>query len=307
METAARQTDNAPHRLHQGTLAAPVERVGIGLHSGIESRVRISPAAPDSGRTFVCNMRSDQDNAGGSDSRVVIPATIDHVIGTQLSTELGIDGVSVRTVEHLLAALVGMGIDNARIDIDGPEVPLLDGSALGWTEAIASAGRELQRDKTPWTIAHPLSLQDGEAWLTAFPSDGCRFTYGIDFDVPAIGNQWFSWDPEQEPFATAIAPARTFGLAHQIDQLRQRGLIRGGSLENALVCSDTGWLNPPLRFPNEPVRHKLLDLVGDISLIGSLPQAHIVAYRASHRLHVEFAQRLMASAIQPSTLSNILS
>lgn len=310
METAARPPDKRP-LVRQATLAAPVEQIGIGLHSGVESRVRITPAPADSGRVFMCHIPADGslDGDGLQDSNrsIAIPATTAHVVSTQLSTELGAEGVTVRTVEHLLAALVAMGVDNARIDISGPEVPLLDGSALVWAEAIAAAGLTTQSERDLWTISRPLSLQDGDAWLAAFPSSECRFTYGIDFDVSAIGNQWFSWAPEQEPFLSAIAPARTFGLAHQIDHLRQHGLIRGGSLDNALVCSSTGWLNPPLRFSNEPVRHKLLDLVGDISLTGALPQAHIIAYRASHRLHVQFAQQLVASAIQTSTLSNILS
>ncbi|MGF1535177.1 MAG: UDP-3-O-acyl-N-acetylglucosamine deacetylase [Elainellaceae cyanobacterium] len=298
METTALQPDNLsapdPDTADQGvgrsTLAAPVEQTGVGLHSGIESRVRICPAPPASGRVFV---RVDQPDSPE------IPARVDFVIGTQLSTELGIGKATVRTVEHLLAALVGMGIEDARIEIDGPEVPLLDGSARLWAEAIASAGRVQQGEQTKqagWSLDHPVHLQDGEAWLAAFPAPQRRFTYGIDFAVPAIGNQWHSWSPDQEPFEQAIAPARTFALAHQVEQLRQHGLIRGGSLDNALVCDETGWLNPPLRFSNEPARHKLLDLVGDMSLIGALPRAHVIAYRASHRLHVQFAQQLAVSA-----------
>ena len=299
METATPKLNTSPPS--QGTLARSIEQQGVGLHSGMQVSVSVTPAPPDTGRVFC---RRDVLRDG---EQAVIPATLDQVVSTQLSTELGIDGASVRTVEHLLAALLAMGIDNARIEIDGPEVPLLDGSARLWAEAIAKAGRLDQGEGEAWTISHPLHLQDGEAWLAAFPASQCRLTYGIDFDLPAIGHQWASWTPAQEPFLSAIAPARTFGLAHQIEYLRQQGLIRGGSLENALVCDASGWLNPPLRFPNEPARHKLLDLVGDLSLLGRLPQAHVVAYRASHRLHVQFAQQLRASAIQRSTLSNILS
>ncbi|MEO0405809.1 MAG: UDP-3-O-acyl-N-acetylglucosamine deacetylase [Cyanobacteria bacterium P01_A01_bin.135] len=317
METTAPTPDTVV--VNQGTLAAPIEQRGVGLHAGLESQVRILPAPPNSGRVFV---RSDvePDNTGSgaaglSGDRSLIPATLDHVVSTQLSTELGNGGVTVRTVEHLLAALVAMDIDNARIVLDGPEVPLLDGSARLWAESIAAVGRKEQGvGIAPFTAApqrisipHPLHLQEGEAWLAAFPASQCRLTYGIDFTLAAIGHQWASWIPDQEPFLTAIAPARTFGLAHQIDYLRQQGLIRGGSLENALVCDDSGWLNPPLRFSNEPARHKLLDLVGDMSLLGRLPRAHIVAYRASHRLHIQFAQQLRASAVQPPALSNALS
>jgi UDP-3-O-[3-hydroxymyristoyl] N-acetylglucosamine deacetylase len=216
-----------------------------------------------------------------------------------LSTELRQEDASVRTVEHLLAALVGLGIDNVRIEITGPEVPLLDGSALGWVEVICQAGRHLQGKPRPVArLRQPVSVRDGDAFVVAFPASRYRFTYGIDFEVAAIGNQWFSWSPGEDPFgsegfAVAVAPARTFGLAHQVEQLRASGLIQGGSLDNALVCSEEGWLNPPLRFDNEPVRHKMLDLIGDLSLLGNLPMAHIVAYKASHRLHGELAAALV--------------
>lgn len=128
--------------------------------------------------------------------------------------------------------------------------------------------------------------------MAAIPCAETRFTYGIDFPYQAIGNQWHSWQLASESFATEIAPARTFGFAEQIEQLKQKGLIKGGSLENALVCSQEGWLNPPLRFTNEPARHKLLDLIGDMSLLGQFPQAHFMAYKASHKLHVHLAKKL---------------
>ena len=138
----------------------------------------------------------------------------------------------------------------------------------------------------------PVWIQQDEIFVAALPSPVLRFTYGIDFDVAPIGNQWHSWQPRKDDFITQVAPARTFGLAHQIEQLRSAGLIKGGSLENALVCDAQQWLNPPLRFPNEPSRHKLLDLIGDLSLLGKFPQAHFLAYKASHQLHIQLAQRL---------------
>jgi UDP-3-O-[3-hydroxymyristoyl] N-acetylglucosamine deacetylase len=141
-------------------------------------------------------------------------------------------------------------------------------------------------------------VYQGDAFVAALPSPTIRFTYGIDFELPAIGNQWHSWTPEQESFAEEIAPARTFGLAHQIEALRDRGLIKGGSLENALVCDRSGWLNPPLRFPNEPARHKLLDLVGDLSLLGTYPVAHFLAYKASHNLHIQLAKKLVQQLLE---------
>jgi len=270
----------------QHTLKAAFELSGVGLHSGETTRVRVLSAKANEGRYFV---RVDLPQTP------VIPAQVEAVRQTTLSTELAVDNDGVRTVEHLLAALAGSGVDNARIEIDGAEVPLLDGSAKIWTEAIASVGIEEQeryKDAKREKVLEPIWVRDGDAFVAALPASELRLTYGIDFAYEAIGNQWYSWSPAVESFASAIAPARTFGFADQIEQLQQAGLIKGGSLENALVCDKLGWLNPPLRFPNEPVRHKLLDLVGDLSLLDVVPRAHIVAYKASHHLHTQLARRL---------------
>lgn len=279
-------------RQQPGTLARPFERSGIGLHSGDITTVVVKPAASGEGRYFV---RTD---CPGS---LPIPANVQSVTQTVLSTELGIGDATVRTVEHLLAALIGMGIDDARIEMSGAEVPLLDGSALEWVEAIAQAGWAAHDSSTPFAalpcLNAPIWIYDGDSFVAAIPAPVFRLTYGIEFELDAIGTQWYSWNPLQEPFQEAIAPARTFGLAHQIEALQQQGLIKGGSLNNALVCGEDGWLNPPLRFSNEPVRHKLLDLVGDLSLSGSLPRAHIVAYKASHRLHIQLSKALAQIAI----------
>ncbi|MGD1905297.1 MAG: UDP-3-O-acyl-N-acetylglucosamine deacetylase [Leptolyngbyaceae cyanobacterium] len=270
----------------QGTVAQIFEARGVGLHSGQETTVRILPAPEQAGRYFV---RTDLPNTPK------IPAHVSAVRQTLLSTELANGEATVRTVEHLLAALITSGVSNARIEIDGPEVPLLDGSALLWARAIAQAGVQAQAaTQTPIEVTAPVHIQEGDAFVMALPSALPRFTYGIDFDVSAIGNQWYSWSPEVSTFSEQVAPARTFGLAHQVDYLREQGLIKGGSLDNALVCDHSGWVNPPLRFENEPVRHKLLDLVGDLSLLGALPVAHVVAYKASHGLHVKLAQALLA-------------
>ncbi|WP_044209357.1 UDP-3-O-acyl-N-acetylglucosamine deacetylase [Coleofasciculus chthonoplastes] len=293
------------------TLGAAFERSGIGLHSGITTTVRVLPAAAGMGRYFV---RVDLPG------KPMIPARVEAVSTTMLSTQLRAgkgetsadSEVTVRTVEHLLAALAGSGVDDACIEIDGPEVPLLDGSALAWIKAIQEVGMvESERPQhsshlsflaSPIVIEEPIWICQDDAFVAALPAPITRFTYGIDFENPAIGNQWHSWTPEQEHFADAIAPARTFGLANQVDQLRDRGLIKGGSLENALVCGDHGWLNPPLRFSNEPVRHKLLDLVGDLSLLGKFPVAHVLAYKASHTLHIQLA-RLLAQQIGAGDVS----
>jgi UDP-3-O-[3-hydroxymyristoyl] N-acetylglucosamine deacetylase len=270
----------------QGTLAQPFTQTGIGLHSGRETTVRVLPAPKQAGRYFV---RTDLAGAP------TIPAQVKAVRQTLLSTELANGDATVRTVEHLLAALVTAGIADARIEIDGPEIPLLDGSALPWVQAIAQAGMQAQAGSpAPITVTAPVQIQADDAFVIALPAPQPRFTYGIDFEVAAIGNQWHSWSPAAASFADTVAPARTFGLAHQVDYLREQGLIKGGSLANALVCDHSGWVNPPLRFENEPARHKLLDLVGDLSLLGALPIAHVVAYKASHGLHVKLAQVLLA-------------
>lgn len=263
-----------------------ITKTGVGLHSGVSTSVRILPAQAGAGRYFV---RVDLPN------QPIIKAQVSSVVTTTLSTELANGEAKVRTVEHLLAALTGLGISDARIEIDGPEVPLLDGSALQWVEAITP-----HRHKFPAVpqannpIETPIWVYQADSFVAAIPAPTMRFSYGIDFELPAIGNQWYSWDFNPENFITEIAPARTFGLAHQIEQLQAMGLIKGGSLENALVCGQQGWVNPPLRFANEPVRHKLLDLVGDMSLLGSIPVAHYLAYKASHHLHLQLAQKILA-------------
>lgn len=280
--------------MKQHTLAAEISQSGVGLHSGASTHIRLLPAGVGQGRYFV---RVDLPGIP------TIPARVEAVSQTVLSTQLGKGEAYVRTVEHLLAALAGMGVDNARIEIDGPEVPLLDGSAQVWVDAIAQVGLVSQSmPRVVPQLVEPIWVYQDDAFAAALPALETRFTYGIDFDLPAIGNQWHSWsqvvgeDSKPSPtFKEEIAPARTFGLAHQIDQLRQQGLIKGGSLDNALVCGSQGWLNPPLRFANEPVRHKILDLVGDLSLLGNFPNAHFFAYKASHSLHVQLAQRILDS------------
>jgi UDP-3-O-[3-hydroxymyristoyl] N-acetylglucosamine deacetylase len=266
---------------YRHTLARSISMEGIGLHTGETVAVTISPATVDSGRYFV---RTDLDASP-------ISAQIRSLHQTVLSTELGSGNATVRTVEHLLAALVGLGIDNARIEVNGPEIPLLDGSAREWAEQILLAGWTQQAEQRQYYRAtQPIVVQQGDAFVAVLPAEQTRLTYGIDFSHSAIGQQWQSI--VLEDFLTEIAPARTFALAEEIEKLRQSGLIKGGSLENALVCDRAGWLNPPLRYPNEPVRHKLLDLIGDLSLLGTLPKAHIWAYKASHSLHTRLAQRL---------------
>ena len=279
--------------MQQRTIAAQINQTGTGLHSGVITNVSILPAQAGSGRYFV---RVDLPDLP------TIPASIAAVSETVLSTQLREGEASVRTVEHLLASLAAMGVDNARIEIDGPEVPLLDGSARIWAENIAEVGTVKQNStvsENALSLEEPIWVRQEDAFVSAIPAPQTRFSYGIDFELPAIGNQWHSWMPcgdrqnSDESFVAEIAPARTFGLMHQIEHLKKSGLIKGGSLENALVCGLDGWVNPPLRFANEPVRHKILDLVGDLSLLGIFPRAHFLAYKASHNLHIQLAQRIL--------------
>jgi UDP-3-O-[3-hydroxymyristoyl] N-acetylglucosamine deacetylase len=281
------QTQAGLHRHQQATVGQSFTCAGVGLHSGVMTTVCVHPAPVNAGRSFV---RTDLPG------QPCIPAQITAIHQTQLSTELMVDRAQIRTVEHLLAALVGFGIDNARIEVDGGEIPVLDGSARPWVEAIAAAGVQIQDASRPTPIlAEPLWVQQGDAFVAALPAPSLKFTYGIEFQESAIGQQWFTWSPATQAFETDVAPARTFGLASQIEWLRSQGLIKGGSLDNALVCDAQGWLNPPLRFDREPVRHKLLDLLGDLSLLGVIPQAHFLAYKASHQLHTQLAAAIAAA------------
>jgi UDP-3-O-[3-hydroxymyristoyl] N-acetylglucosamine deacetylase len=270
----------------------PFELSGIGLHSGKKTTVKISPANKGKGRYFV---RVDLP------TKPIIPATIESVATTTLSTELSNGDAKIRTVEHLLASLVACGIDDAEIEIDGYEVPLLDGSAQVWVNHLNYIS-DKPFDSTTETLTEEIWIRKGDAFCAALPSSEMKFSYGVDFPYPVLENQWYSWYPQRENFVTAIAPARTFGFADQIKQLQESGLIKGGSLENALVCDKNGWVNPPLRFENEAVRHKLLDLIGDLSLLGKIPRAHYLAYKASHQLHTELAKKIKQSLIDLSII-----
>ncbi|WP_366918604.1 UDP-3-O-acyl-N-acetylglucosamine deacetylase [Acaryochloris sp. IP29b_bin.148] len=267
---------------YQHTLNRSLTLSGLGLHTGAPASVTIHPAAPNQGRFFV---RMDRDPVRS------IAANLTTVHQTQFCTTLKQADTTVMTVEHLLAALAGMGIDNAKIELQGPEVPILDGSAQRWVNAIQNAGYQRQSHyRSIPSLDHPVLEQMGEAFIIALPDLQISFSYGIDFPEAAIGKQWYRCSLSD--FWSEIAPARTFGRAEDVEFLRAKGFIKGGSLDNALVCRQGEWINPPLRFATEPVRHKLLDLIGDLSLLGTLPVAHYVAYKASHALHIRFAKRL---------------
>ena len=268
------------------TLNAPVERSGVGLHSGATARLRLEPF--EQAGYWVGWLDAPQ-----------LPLQQLHpsqVCETQLCTALQLDQRRLATVEHLLAALAGVGISSALLLVDGPEIPLMDGSAQPWVEAIAEVGlKALGPRPAASPLLGPITLQHGQSFVTALPSERLRLAAAIEFAQPAIGRQLFSLELTPEAFVEQIAPARTFGFKQQVDQLLAAGLIKGGALDNALVCDGDGWVNPPLRFADEPVRHKLLDLLGDLALAG-LPQAQVFAFRGSHGLHTALAAALVSSS-----------
>ena len=263
------------------TLAREVERRGIGLHSGAVSTVRLCP----------CDQPGFYLRSEGSTEAVLLSP--DQVRDSQLCTTLDLGSRRVSTVEHLLAALAGCGVTHAEIVLGGSEVPLLDGSALGWVEALAEVGLQPAASARPSspTPADPLLRHHGNSVITVTPAERFRVVGIIDFPQPAIGRQVLALDLSPKVFVEEIAPARTFGFRDQVEQLRAAGLIKGGALHNALVCDGDHWVNPPLRFPDEPVRHKLLDLIGDLALVG-FPQAQVLVYRGSHGLHTDLAAAL---------------
>ena len=268
------------------TLAASIEIAGVGLHSGATTRVRLGPAE-DPGY-WVGWLDAPQ-----LPLQRLQPA---QVCETTLCTALQLEQRRLATVEHLLAALAGCGVSQAEILVEGPEVPLLDGSALPWVEQIGQAGLRALNQPAPHPPLHaPCTVHGGGAMVTAVPAAELRLAAAIAFAEPAIGQQQHDITLTPERFVREIAPARTFGLRSQVEQLLQAGLIQGGALDNALVCDGDRWLNPPLRFKDEPVRHKILDLLGDLALVG-LPRAQVFAYRGSHRLHTALAAALAAQS-----------
>ncbi|MBU6251196.1 MAG: UDP-3-O-acyl-N-acetylglucosamine deacetylase [Cyanobacteria bacterium REEB417] len=265
------------------TVAQPIERDGVGLHSGANARVRLVPSERQG--FWVGRLNQPQ-----LPLQRLAPA---QVAQTQLCTALKLDSGPLATVEHLLAALAGTGLTHVELWVDGDEIPLLDGSAQGWVEAISEAGMlRLGERPDPGVLSHPITVQQGQSFATALPAAELQIGAAVEFVQPAIGRQVFSLTLTPPRFVTDIAPARTFGFKDQVEQLRAAGLIQGGALDNALVCDGDRWLNPPLRFSDEPVRHKLLDLLGDLALAG-LPRAQVFAYRGSHGLHTALAAALV--------------
>jgi UDP-3-O-[3-hydroxymyristoyl] N-acetylglucosamine deacetylase len=270
----------------QRTLQRTASIDGVGLHSGQPVTLRLIPAPVDHGLVFV---RTDLPD------KPVIPVRSEYVVDTSLATTLGIGKARVATVEHLLAALSGLGIDNLRIEIDGPEVPIVDGSAEPFARLIGEVGIRAQDEfKQFIVIKRSVTVFDGDKHATFSPARRFRIDCTIDFKHPLISDQQFTLEFSDHSFVREVARARTFGFLRDVDRLRQMGLARGGSLENAVVVDDFSILNPEgLRFPDEFVRHKLLDALGDVSLLGRPVIGALTAYKTGHALN----QRLVAKVL----------
>ncbi|PYR35558.1 MAG: UDP-3-O-[3-hydroxymyristoyl] N-acetylglucosamine deacetylase [Acidobacteria bacterium] len=268
----------------QRSLRRPVSCVGIGLHSGAKVRLSLKPAPADFGIRF---RRTDLGNHE-------IPATVQHLAGIQLATGLTRNEVSVETVEHLLAALVSLRVDNVLVELNSPEVPIMDGSAAPFVYLVQEAGMKvLQARRKYLKIARPIAISRGDKRIALYPSDHFKVTYSISYDHPLLRHQTRTLQITEESFIDQVAPARTFTFLKDVEMLRQNGLALGGSLENAIVLGESGVLNNPLRFEDEFVRHKILDAVGDLALVGYPVIGHLVAHRAGHALHTEFAARIL--------------
>lgn len=271
----------------RATVKSNVSIAGIGLHSGIYTTVELQPAPAGSGITFV---RTDLDG-------LRIPALQASTTALDYATTVGKDDVSVGTVEHLLAAIVACGVTDVDILIDGVEVPIIDGSALPFVHLIDAAGvRPLGSDVRVLRLREPIEIVDGAKSIRINPANRLSIKYKIDFDHPVIGRQSVHFDFHHDSFLKKIAPARTFGFMRDVEKMRAAGLARGGSVENAIVLDDRGVMNGPLRFRDEFVRHKVLDLVGDLALIGRPIVGEIVASRGGHALHSRFVEKILAVA-----------
>ena len=269
------------------TINTPVSISGIGLHSGIYTTVKLKPAGPGSGITFI---RADLDG-------LRIPALQASTTALDYATTVGRDDVSVGTVEHLLSALMASGITDVDIHINGPEVPIVDGSALPFMHLIDAGGvRQLGTEVPLLRLREPIEVVDGEKFIRMVPSSRLLLKYKIDFAHPVIGKQSFQFDYQADSFIKKIAPARTFGFVRDVEKMRAAGLARGGSVENCIVLGDQDVMNGPLRFRDEFVRHKILDLLGDLALIGRPIAGEITASRAGHALHSRFVAKVLAAA-----------
>jgi len=270
----------------QQTLANSISCTGVGLHSGQPVTLTIRPASPDTGIVFV----NRNGHAGAS-----LAATVKHLVPTELCTAISGNGFQVKTIEHVLAALAGLNVDNVYVDVDAGEAPVMDGSSAPFVRLIRSAGLVSQNKRQPYLkMTRPLEVVDGPRRIRIEPSSTPRITYSIQYDHPLIHTQTYAYEYSADAFESEIAEARTFGFLEEVEALWARGLGRGGSLDNTVVLSKDGVLNESgLRFADEFVRHKVLDLIGDFSLLGVPFIGHLIADRSGHALHTKLVKQIL--------------
>lgn len=268
----------------QRTIVEPVSFSGTGLHTGSLTTVTFKPAPPDHGIVF-CRV----DLPG----KPAIPANIDNVVDVSRGTTIGINGAKVHTIEHAMAAMVGLGVDNLWIELDAEEIPNGDGSALPVMTTLLKAGiQDQDAEKQYLTVDRPVYYRQDDVTLSILPANEFRVSLTIAYDHVAIGTQYASFTITEDTFRNEIAPARTFCFLREVRMLQQNGLIRGGSLESAVVIGDEAILNDDLRFPDEFVRHKILDLIGDLYLLGKPIRGHIVGVKCGHEKNVMFSKQI---------------
>ena len=282
---------------YQKTIRSPISCSGIGLHSGKKAHLTLKPAAVDSGIIF---RRIDLP------MRPTVAAKLSNVTHANYATSLCESEVTVQTVEHLLAALAGLGVDNLIIELDGNEVPIMDGSAAPFIYLLHEAGLKVQsRPRTFIKIEKTIQVSDGDKYIKISPYNELKIDYQIDFNHPFLQNQRYCFEWSEEGFAKKIARARTFGFLREIELLRKSGLAKGGSLDNAIVIGDYSILNGKLRFEEELVCHKIMDCIGDFYLLGKPIIGHIEAYKAGHLLHSALGRRIEKERNKWSSLSGI--
>ena len=273
--------------LRQRTVSEEISCTGIGLHSGKKVKLTVKPAPPNSGIAFE---RLD------ISPNCSVKASFDNVVETKMATTIGFNGYSVSTIEHLMAAFFGMGIDNALVQIDGEEVPIMDGSSAPFVLLLKNAGIAIQNNhKRFLLVKKPIKIKDGDRSVHIYPSNELKITYKIDFDHPLIKDQAYEISFSQPTFIQEISKARTFGFLKDVQTLRNNGLARGGSLDNAIVMDEFRVLNEDgLRYKNEFVRHKILDFIGDLAILGPIIIGHFVAERSGHSLNQRLLRKFMA-------------
>ena len=270
---------------YQHTIAKPVEVSGVGLHSAVAVHIRLVPAPINKGIVF---RRTDLDN-------FEIPASWKYIARVSYATSLMRRGVLISTTEHILSALIGSGIDNLIIEINSLELPILDGSGNPFVELLRQAGKRKQRAPRMYLkLLRPVEVAEGAKRIAIFPGHGLHITSSVDFPHPLVGRQSMEIELTEESYRTEIAPARTFGFLEELPQMRNMGLIRGGSLENAVVFTRDGVVNSEgMRYPDECCRHKVLDLIGDLALVGHPLRARVIAERAGHAMHTALVLKLV--------------